>query len=47
MYHELIKIVKDLYTKMSINIQEKKSQEDNGLVEYFLEQDWNSVVNFS
>jgi len=46
MYHELIKFVKELYTRMTKNIQQK-SQEDKELVEYFQGQDWNSVVDFN
>lgn len=32
---------------MSKNITEKKGEEDEDLVKYFIEKEWNSVVNFT
>ena len=43
----MIKMVKELYQRMSKNITEKKSEEDEELVKYFLDKEWNKIQNFA
>ena len=43
----MIKMVKELYQKMSKNITEKKGEEDEELVKYFLDKEWNKIQNFA
>ena len=43
----MIKMVKELYQRMSKNITEEKGEEDEELVKYFLEKEWNKIQNFA